>query len=845
MNKKLICLTLSILMLLTCLFTGCSSSNTTDEDDAEAVQDNSAKTITMWLIAADMEVIPQELEDGTMETMEQAEARTKKEQEQAQAYVNEKFSEITKAKFKTNVVLRFCSEEEYYDKLEGAVAGTQAEIELEEKAGKMLKQYLKFCEKNGKTKAQNTEDFFNNNPQYAKFKDKYLSDQTEDDETAETEEETITNEHGIVEIKYPEAGENQVDIFYIGDTQNAKGDTISGYDKYMEYYGDEWLASLSEELTTSSKKLTDYISTSLLNGVQVEGGVYAIPNNVPIGEYTYMFIDKLLFDKYYHKIDKVNTVMDLNTFLGDVMNENKNAGKTSADEGYIVPLASTYAECAKMLCWYWDLSYTDRSVYEMYYDEEKDRNYVLKYEYEVEVENSGETTANGGTGIKTEKVLTNSVVADQIYKTNADGQYVDADGNVLDYRYEVDAAGYYLAGSKGGKYVEKSGGNGMYLVDGDGNAVTAENDKRVILTKEADGVETSMDDYGNHMPTYVYSYNRNADFSILGAMKLDPAKRTRGGINLGFESLFTKNSGVNNYHDLYTTLMNYEYQGYYGTPAEGQTAAVSFVKGDAKILQDYKQAMEDLDKGVNMDGYVVDGRSYYVVVAEYPQATEQELYGNMYAVYENSANLSRCMKVITYLNTNKELRDLLQYGVEDIHYERNDDGTVHLLSGHDEYGTYRMDIERTGNCFIATPEESMGADAWKYAKMQNNDSLIDPLLGFDFNSATAESGALDIILIDHIRELNEQAREKISECHTKAELQALLTDSENGLMKLYSSSAGDVKLNKATNNAYDPSSPLGPDAPDAKPDTDGNSPYTIYQNWLTSYGYLATADKAN
>ncbi len=834
MNKKLICLTLSILMLLSCLLTGCSSSNT-DEDDTEATVDNSAKTITMWVIAADVEVVPQELDDGTMETMEQAEARTQREQEQAQAYVNQKFSEITKSKFKTNVVLRFCSEEEYYEKLEAAVAGLQADIETEAEAGKLLKQYLKAMEKNGKTKAENTEDFFNNNPQYAKYKDNYVSNKDEDEETGETEEETITNIYGITEIKYPDAEENQVDIFYIGDATDGKGNTVSGYDKYMEYYNAEWLASLSEELSTSSKKLTDYISTSLLSGVQVEGSVYAIPNNVPIGEYTYMFIDKALFDKYYHKISKVETVLDLNTFLGDVMNENLEAGKTVDDDGYIVPLASTYAECAKMLCWYWDLSYTDRSVYETYYDEEKDRNYVLKTEYEVQIEVEG---SDGSTSFKTQKVLTNMVVGDQLYKTNANGQYLDADGHVLDYHYEVDSEGYFLSNSKGGKYVAATDGNGMYLVDGDGNTVTPENDKRVILTKE-DGVETNMDDYGNHLPTYVYSYNDSADFSILGAMKLNPAKRTRGGINLGFESLFTKNSGVNNYHTLYSTLMDYGYRGYYGVPTESQTAAVSFVKGDAKILQDYNQAMEDLEKGVNTDGYVVDGRAYYVVVAEYPQATEEELYGNMYAVYENSANLSRCMKVITYLNTNKEMRDLLQYGVEDIHYELNDDGTVHLLSGNSEYGTYRMDIERTGNCFIATPEESMGADAWKYAKMQNNDSLIDPLLGFDFNSAIEDGDTLDILLIDHIKELNEQALEKIAECTSKEELLELMTDTESGLMKIYASSAGDVKLNKATNNAYDPSQPLGPDAPDAAPDTDGSSPYTVYQNWLKSYGYLA------
>ena len=78
-------------------------------------------------------------------------------------------------------------------------------------------------------------------------------EEEEDEDAPETEEETEINEFGIAEIKYPDPKENQVDIFY-----------LSGYDKYMEYYEKEYLSSLSEELSTSSKKLTTYISSSLL-----------------------------------------------------------------------------------------------------------------------------------------------------------------------------------------------------------------------------------------------------------------------------------------------------------------------------------------------------------------------------------------------------------------------------------------------------------------------------------------------------------------------------------------------------------------------------------------------------
>ena len=778
MNKKLICLTLSILMLLTGVFASCTPQN--KETEEESTVDNSAKTIVMWVVT----------DEATDDTAKEA--------------VNEAFTKITKAKFKTNVIIKYCTEDEYYDKLEEAIETAQHDIEMQETAAKELRKYLKL-HKGEKDPAELTKDFYAENPDYQKYQ--AVEEEDEDEEAPETEEETEINEYGIAEIKYPEPKENQVDIFY-----------LSGYDKYMEYYNDEWLASLDEELSTSSKKLRDYISTSLLNGVQVEGGVYAIPNNVPIGEYTYMMIDKALFDTYYQKIDKVGNVLDLNTFLNDVRNYNNANGKTADDEGYVVPLASTYEECLKMLCWYWDLTYTDQSVYNTYFDEATGRNCVAMYQYEVKTTTVDE---NGKEKTETTVVTVNSVQANKLYKTNDQGQFLDKDGNILNYRYETDTEGGWLYDEKKDTYTYDTSAKGsLYLVDENGITVTAENDLRVI----EEDVETKTDADGNPRPTYYYSYNKDADFSILGTMMKDASMRSRGSINLGFNALFTNTE----YHDLFATLKDYEYQEFYGEVKEGQSAAVFFRKGDARIKLEYEENKVYVDE---------NGKEYYVIIAEYPEATEQELYGNMYAVYANSNYLSRAMEVVTCLNTNKELRDLFQYGIKGQHYELNDDGTVKLLNN-PEFGTYRMDLEKTGNCFIATPTEDLGTDAWDYAKIQNNDSLINPLLGFDFNTATADSDySLDVALIDHIAVLNAEAKALIAECTNKEDLMSLLNDPQVGLIRKHAGSANDEKLNKAVNPAYDPEMPKGPEVEDQTPDKSGSSPYTIYETWLTTYGY--------
>mgnify|MGYP003295150190 CR=1 FL=1 len=143
MNKKLVCLTLSILMLLTCVFASCTPKTSTEEE-GETV-DNSAKTITMWVVT----------EDETTDEAKEA--------------VNEAFAKITKAKFKTNVVIQFCTEDEYYEKLEGAIKAAQDLIELEARCAKELRQYIKAHKGEGKDNATLTAEFYAAHPEYQQF----------------------------------------------------------------------------------------------------------------------------------------------------------------------------------------------------------------------------------------------------------------------------------------------------------------------------------------------------------------------------------------------------------------------------------------------------------------------------------------------------------------------------------------------------------------------------------------------------------------------------------------------------------------------------------------------------
>ncbi len=740
MRNRFICLTLGMLMLMTVLLTGCNR----DKDTAD-VEQISGITLTMWVITdkevantdAEMAELKAELLEkyGQSAAYDQAVAEAEATRA-AYEEVEAEITKITKAKFKVNLDLYFYTEEQYfgeqefdrekYDDLK--MSATDEEVEeylkkcgklvytniqneeyqlLKEKANKALKRFLKDAKAEGRVDTDKLkEEFYAQNPQYAEFAN--VSDDDEE-ETEIVEEVTSYNEYEIAEIVYPELEKHQIDIIY-----------LSGFDRYNDFIESEWIQPLDEEISGASRKLTDYISATLLGGVQIEGSTYAIPNNVSIGEYTYLTIDKELFDKYYYNITDIEDVLDCRYFLADIV---------KYEEG-VVPLNATYEECMNMLVWYWSMTYEEQE--------------------------------------KTE-----------------DDEDVDI-GDIGD----------------------------------------SEEDK-----EDAPAV------------LYDYYYDKEGDqFSMFGTVYGSAANRNRGSIRLEFSNLLTKAD----YLAILRELMTFKFEGYFGQATEGQTVAVDFVKGNSDI----KKAMEK-------DGYYTaeNGRQYYAVIAEYPEATENELYGNMFAVsaYSHFA-VGRSMDIITYLNTNSTMRNLLQYGIEGKNYEISEPSEGQVLTKLND--SYQMSLEKTGNVFMAHPGEGKRADAWEGAREQNNESLINPLLGFDFNTMLdGDEAGLDIDphygvtkedqekedyvpkgLIDKMTVKSAEIQARLDACTNINELNELIDALKDELKK----SKDNAWIEKANNPAYSPddaATTLEDDDPSNDDLSKGNSPYTIYVNWLNEYGY--------
>ena len=684
MKKKLLCLFLVLIMVLSVALTACSNE---DEEAADVDEETGAQTITMRLVTEKKvcntdEELADYLENecgGDKESQKYLDMlAVKADYDRVEAA----FTKITKSKYKVNVDLLFYTEEEYSDMLKVTMEQYAVESKNAELAARALSKYISdykaaYPDANYPDKRLAIE-FYKFFPEYEKYMDlSVYDDEDEEDDTPVFEEQYQENELGIQELVYPATEDSQLDIIY-----------ISGREMYNEYVENEWIAALDEYMSTTGKKLGDYITGALLNGVKVDGSTYAIPNNIKIGEYTYMLVNKELFDKYYHNKDAVSNVLDLKYFLDDI----------KTNETDIAPLAATFKDCIDQFVWYWNIDSTRDSV-----------------------------------------------------------------------------------------------------------------------TKQ-----------------YSYAINYSNNFSLVGALYGDPQTAGRGLIELGCNNLFLNEE----YRNIFLGLKEYEFNGYYAEEgADVENAAVSFVTGDYSIKA---QTLEN-------DGVcTVDGTEYYAYVIKYPEADEASLYGNMYAISANSKHTLACMQVLTLLNTNSELRNILQYGILGEDYIINDD-TKQL----ERLNTnYLMKIERTGNCFIAHPEEGNSVDYWENAKKQNNDALINPLLGFDFNEQLKEYDAnLDNNLLKYTAELSRQTLEKIEACGDYEELVELVNDKTTGLCKtlegnplMYIEGIADafpLNLIKYTNKLYDTASGGGTDS-DGEPiaDKSGESPYAVYYSWMQTYGFV-------
>lgn len=220
LNIRLLCLLLCVIMLLGVVLTSCGEK--TNEEKAEEIKQEAseeARTLAMYLMSE------KQVSESTRQSIENA------------------INRITKSKFTAQIKLYIYTEEEYYDKLEGAFAKRD-----EAKALGLLGS---------------------------------ASEEKETDLSTETSDEP----QSAVEIEYPEIADYQVDIFYLG-----------GEARYQKYVKDQRLKELTNNLSESGdgKMTRKFVSPSFFTAIEKmnSGRIHAVPTNKRIGEYTYLLLNK-------------------------------------------------------------------------------------------------------------------------------------------------------------------------------------------------------------------------------------------------------------------------------------------------------------------------------------------------------------------------------------------------------------------------------------------------------------------------------------------------------------------------------------------------------------------------
>ncbi len=218
--------------------------------------------------------------------------------------------------------------------------------------------------------------------------------------------------------------------------------------------------------------------------------------------------------------------------------------------------------------------------------------------------------------------------------------------------------------------------------------------------------------YGDYAPSYYrfWSGQDQATFSAL-ASRITFSTPIE---EVAFNNIFSYNNYTSNFY-----LYKYFKEQGYVTTTEPAEFGVGYVTCSAEEVQKYAD-------------------DYHIVTYLHPEGTRADYLQTVFAVSCFTKSTNRSMEIITMLNTDTELRTILQYGAQGVHWKYDEENSDVIVKLSDEY---KMNISDTGNEFITYPDYGKSMDAWNYAKDQNLNSYY-PITGHFINYQNEENKEL-------------------------------------------------------------------------------------------------------
>jgi len=140
--------------------------------------------------------------------------------------------------------------------------------------------------------------------------------------------------------------------------------------------------------------------------------------------------------------------------------------------------------------------------------------------------------------------------------------------------------------------------------------------------------------------------------------------------------------------------------------------------------------------GADSDWFLRTNNEVYAVAVTKPVLLTSSCIATMQAISRTSANPERAMMFLELLNNNKELFNLISFGIEGQHYRKVGENRIELVPE----SKYRPGNAWTfGNQFNAYLIPGQSDTLWDETRKGNLSAKVSPLLGFAFNSEPVKS----------------------------------------------------------------------------------------------------------
>ncbi len=206
--------------------------------------------------------------------------------------------------------------------------------------------------------------------------------------------------------------------------------------------------------------------------------------------------------------------------------------------------------------------------------------------------------------------------------------------------------------------------------------------------------------------------------------------------------------------DVYKRLVNITRDYYKKGYINGDAATTQLASGDAYKAGNVFSTIEPLKPGKDAEIAAASGLSGKLAQIYFTGKTvaTSETAGAMLAVSSTSKDPERAMMFINLLHTDKELVNMINFGIEGEHFTRNGE----ILSTTDKTAQYSPGVAwELGNQFLNYVWESENPDKWNLFLEFNKGAVSSPGLGFVFDSegVKAEIGALANVVKQYSRAL--------------------------------------------------------------------------------------------